>query len=259
MTNESQPHHWNAELYDGKHAYVFGYGAQVVELLAPQPGERIIDLGCGTGHLTAAIAEAGSQVLGLDHSAEMIAKARANYPQLRFEVCDARDFSVDEPQDAVFSNAALHWVLEADRVVARVAAALRPGGRFVAEFGGKGNVRQIIGAVGAVLKEMGIAPGPVDGLWYFPSIAEYSQLLERHGLEVTWAALMDRPTTLEDGEAGLRNWLKMFAEQVLAAVPSARLEKFFSRMESRLRVQLYGNGAWHADYRRIRVVAVKAG
>ncbi|MGH6628953.1 MAG: class I SAM-dependent methyltransferase [Burkholderiales bacterium] len=128
---------WDSSLYDDKHSFVTKYGEGVLELLAPQPGERILDVGCGTGHLTQLIAGAGAQVTGMDNSAEMIATARAGHPDLRFVVGDAADFFFDEPFDAVFSNAALHWVHRAEEAVICMSRALKPGGRFVVEFGGK--------------------------------------------------------------------------------------------------------------------------
>ena len=122
---------WDAKLYDGKHSFLWEKGKGVVELLAPQPGERILDLGCGTGHLTAEIAASGADTVGIDQSADMIAQARRQFPNLRFEVCDAREIPFTGEFDAVFSNAALHWIPEAGRVIESVARALKPGGRFV--------------------------------------------------------------------------------------------------------------------------------
>ena len=134
---------WNANLYEQKHAFVWQYGTEVLKILAPQPGERILDLGCGTAQLTAQIAAAGAHVIGLDSSPAMIEQARSNYPELQFELADARDFHFAEPFDAVFSNAVLHWISAADRVARSLFLALKPGGRFVAEFGGRGCVREI--------------------------------------------------------------------------------------------------------------------
>ena len=132
---------WDATTYQARHSYVFVHGENLVELLEPQPGERILDLGCGSGQLTAKIAESGAEVWGIDQSAEMIAEARRNFPDLQFEVGDAASFTVPKPFDAIFSNAALHWVKDAEGVAASVARALLPGGRFVLEMGGKGNVQ----------------------------------------------------------------------------------------------------------------------
>lgn len=233
-------HTWDTALYDGKHDFVWKFGDSLIELLAPKAGERVLDLGCGTGHLSAKIAAAGAQVVGLDPSAEMLAKARQAYPELAFVQGDARSFDLGA-FDAVFSNAVLHWVRPPQDAVRCIANALVPGGRFVAEFGGRGNVRAIIEAVGG---------GTPD--WYYPGIAEYSALLEAHGLEVRYAVLFDRPTPLE-GEQGLRDWVRQFAP---AAIANAT-EDDWRRIEDRARPSLWRDGRWVADYRRLRVVAVK--
>ena len=130
---------WNAELYDNKHAFVSQYGESVLELLGVKPGERILDLGCGTGDLAKQIQEYRADVIGIDASPEMIAKAKAKYPELDFCVANAASFYFDEPFDAVFTNAVLHWIHDADGVIKSVYNALKPAGRFVGEFGGKGN------------------------------------------------------------------------------------------------------------------------
>jgi trans-aconitate methyltransferase len=245
---------WNAELYDDKHSFVWKLGSSVVELLAPKPGERILDLGCGTGQLTAQIAETGAEVVGLDNSPAMIEEARRLYPQLEFKKADAHDFDVAEPFDAVFSNAALHWITEPARVVCCIARALKPKGRVVVEFGGKGNVQYLANAIETACR---LTLGEtVSHPWYFPSIAEFANLLEHHGLEVTQAALIDRPTPLE-GEDGLRNWVRMFGDHWLSGVPSEQHDDFFGRAEDIARPTLYRDSVWYADYRRLRVVARK--
>jgi trans-aconitate 2-methyltransferase len=222
--------------------------------LAPRPGETVLDLGCGTGRLTEEIARAGTAVIGIDASAEMIAEARRLYPQLRFEVGDARDFSIAEPVDAVFSNAVLHWVRPPDAAVRAVRKALKPGGRFVAEFGGHGNCGQLIAALVATLAEFGLGRDVLPD-WYYPSVAEYASLLEREGLEPTTALLFDRPTPLE-GPEGLRNWVRMFAAGAIDAVGAERREAFLTRLEETARPVLFRDGGWFADYRRLRVVGV---
>jgi trans-aconitate methyltransferase len=245
---------WDADLYDNKHAFVWRHGESLVGLLEPKPGERILDLGCGTGHLIARIAESGASVVGLDHSAEMLEQARAAYARLEFVQGDARDFSFVEPFDAVFSNAVLHWVRPPEAVIRRVRDALRPGGRFVAELGGRGNVRRIEAAMQAAAGRLSLR---LDGpLWYFPGVAEYAGLLEAAGLEVRYAALFDRPTPLQ-GEGGLRDWLRMFAGGVLESVPAERREEFLRAAEEAARPELYRDGGWFADYRRLRVTAVR--
>ena len=247
---------WNAALYQSRHAFVYEFGKGLVELLAPQPGERVLDLGSGTGQLAGEIAARGADVILIDHSAEMVAQARANFPAIRFEEGDARTFAVDEPVDAVFSNAVLHWVKPAGAAVDRVWHALKPGGRFVAEFGGHGNVRAICAAMRGAMEEAGYQSFDALDPWYFPTIAEYAGELERRGFDVTFATLFDRPTPLE-GDAGMRNWVRMFGGVFLGAVRPEEHEQLFNAVERRARAALHRDGKWHADYRRLRVVAYK--
>lgn len=246
---------WDAGLYDDKHAFVWKHGASLVELLAPRPGERILDLGCGTGHLTARLAEAGAAVVGLDPSAAMLEQARAAYPHLAFVPGDARAFAVDQPFDAVFSNAALHWVRPPEAVLRCVRQALKPGGRFVAEFGGRGNVQAIVAALRAAAERLG--QKGEEPPWFFPSVGEYAGLLEAAGLEVRFATLFDRPTPLE-GADGLRAWVRMFCRASLDAIPPERQEDFLCAAEDEARSELCRAGSWVADYRRLRVLAVRA-
>jgi trans-aconitate methyltransferase len=245
---------WNANLYDSKHAFVFTLGQELLELLAAKPAERILDIGCGTGHLTAKIAEMGAMVIGIDSSPAMIAKAQSSYPVLTFEVADARSFAFAEPFDAVFSNAALHWIQEAEAVVEKIAKALKPGGRLVVEFGGKGNVAAIASVLEQVLEQ---TSNHWQSAWYFPSIGEYAMLLEKYGLRVTHAWHFERPTKLEDGEAGLRNWLAMFASSALGSLEPQECETALSQIETQLRSTLHRQGDWYADYKRIRIVAIR--
>ncbi len=249
-------HNWDASLYDQKHAFVYAYGKDLIPLLQPQPGELILDLGCGTGHLTHTVAQTGAHVIGIDSSASMIATAQRSYPQLEFHVADARDFAFATPFDAIFSNATLHWIKEADQVVRCIVACLKPGGRFVAEFGGKGNVATITTALRQSIRDL--LHNDVEFGWYFPTIGEYASLLEKHGLDVRSALLFDRPTPLEDGEMGLRNWIQMFGERVLRDVPGDMKQQVLARTEDITRDRLYNNGRWTADYTRLRVAAYKA-
>jgi trans-aconitate methyltransferase len=248
---------WDAKLYDDKHSFVWEKGKGVVELLAPRPGERILDLGCGTGHLTAEIAAAGALTVGIDQSSEMIAQARRQFPNLRFEVCDAREIPFTNEFDAVFSNAALHWIPEAEKVIRGVARALKPNGRFVAEMGGKGNIRRLVEAITVACREVGLDSGAATEAWYYPSIGEYAGLLDKHGLEVRQAALFDRPARLEDGEKGLEAWLRMFRPVILDRLPAAAQDAFLREVERQARPELFQDGVWELDYRRLRIVAWK--
>lgn len=253
MTNKN----WDAALYEGKHAFVWEYGASLLELLSPKPGERILDLGCGTGQLTEKIAAKGAYAIGIDLAPSMIEKAKANYPQIEFAVADAKNFQFAKPFDAVFSNAALHWITEPDAVISCVRDALKPGGRFVAEFGGKGNIKAIYSAISSVLEECGYANGEQINPWYFPSIGEYTTRLEQQGFDVTYAVLFDRPTPLEDGDAGMKNWIEMFASQLISGLSVEQKSMVLGEIDRRLKPILYREGTWIADYRRIRVVAIK--
>lgn len=248
---------WDASAYDTKHSFVWKYGKEVLELLAPRGGERILDVGCGTGHLTNQIAAAGAQVIGLDKSAAMIERARALYPDLRFEAADATSFHFDEHFDAVFSNAAIHWMKDQDAVADSISKALKPGGRFVAEFGGKGNIQKVRLALREVLDAGGYSWNREATRRYYASIGEYASLLETHGFRVTYAVHFERPTKLDGGESGLQKWLEVFADNELAGVPAEEREKVIRVIEQRLRADLFREGNWFLDYKRLRIVAMK--
>lgn len=243
---------WDSSLYDDRHSFVWKKCADLIEFVGIEPGEHVLDLGCGTGHLTAKIAELGAGVIGLDSSPSMIAQARQNYPKLKFVLSDARDFRFDTPFDVVFSNAALHWILEPDRAVASVARSLKPGGRFGLEMGVKGNIAVITEAMDTVLREMSHQP---QDPWYFPSLGEYATLLERHGFEVGFASTFDRVNRLEHPERGLREWLDMFAGPWFENIPDQKRAEAYRRIEERVRGKLWRDGAWWADYKRLRVLA----
>ena len=261
MTQEDS---WNTALYEQQHAFVWQYGESLLKLLAPTSGERILDLGCGTGQLTDKIAQSGAFVHGIDSSLSMISTAKVNYPHINFAVADASSFQVDQLFDAVFSNAVLHWIKQPDAAIDCVEKALKPGGRFVAEFGGKRNVGAIVRALGSVLSEIGCEEPQALNPWYFPSIGEYAGLLEKQGFDVGYAVLFvsaalgeDRPTPLEGGSAGMANWIKMFAGGFLSGLSDDVRSHVIRTVEERLRSVLYRDGNWSADYRRIRIVAVK--
>ncbi len=244
------PDVWDVERYQARHSYVWEYGESLLELLDAKPSERILDLGCGAGHLTARIAESGAIPIGIDRDPAMIAQARINFPHIPFQLAEAAGFRIDEPVDAIFSNAVLHWVTEPVPAVAAIAAALKPGGRLVAEFGGKGNVDAVLDAVRACIPQ-------AESPWYFPSIGEYSGILERQGLTVTLAQLFERPTRLE-GEDGMRDWLQMFGGKLFESIPPLRRPEVLGKVESLLRETLWREGVWTVDYRRLRIVAIKS-
>ena len=248
---------WDAALYQNKHSFVWRHSIDLIELLAPKPGEQILDLGCGTGQLTAKIADTGACIVGIDNAPGMIDQARKNYPDITFKLADAQDFQFPQPFDAIFSNAALHWIREPRSVLTCIARSLKPGGRLVAELGAKGNVQSILTALRLALDEEGASFNKARSPWYFPTIAEYAPLLEQHGLSVRYAVHFLRPTTLEGGARGLRLWLEMFAADFLEDLPAVKKRKVTQQVEKALRPHLYRDGEWVADYQRLRVVAIK--
>ncbi|WP_253188032.1 class I SAM-dependent methyltransferase [Leptolyngbya sp. 'hensonii'] len=245
---------WNPALYQQQYGFVWHHGSSLLDLLAPQMGECILDLGCGLGQLTEEMAQRGAIVQGIDADPGMVAQARQTYPHLQFTLADARNFWVDEPLDAVFSNAVLHWIHPPDAVIACIDRALKPGGRFVAEFGGRGNIQAIVTALETVRAGIGLPPA---NPWYFPSLGDYTHRLEQEGLEVTDATLFDRPTPLEGGAIGMANWIRMFGQSFLVGLAPEQQDWVMGQVEEQLRPDLYRDGSWVADYRRLRVVAFK--
>lgn len=248
--------HWDANLYDQHHSFVSEYGKGLVELLNPMQGERILDVGCGTGDLMSTLGRLGVSVLGVDQSEPMIVKAKEKYPQLNFEVRDVLELGFREEFDAVFSNATLHWVKESMVALEKMFESLKVGGRFVAEFGGSGNVELILNEFRNQCEKEGYPVTSESLPWYFPSIGEYTSLMEKVGFKVTYAVHFSRPTAL-DGEEGLRNWLRMFMPDFLRSLPDDVETKVLENVENSLRSILYKNQQWEADYKRIRVMAIK--
>lgn len=247
--------HWNADLYSDKHAFVFQLGAGVVELLDPQPGERILDLGCGTGELTARIAQSGAQVVGFDASPQMLERARAGFPHLDLRPGDGRDFDFGPDFDAVFSNATLHWIYDHEGVARSVHRALQPGGRFVGEFGGRGNVAQLEAALTEAARELGLPR--FEGPNLFPSLHQFAESLEAGALQPVFLQLFERPTPLQ-GEDGIKNWWRQFRAAYLDSLAPDERDAVLERAEVLAKPHLHDENGWFADYVRLRFVAIKA-
>lgn len=242
---------WNARGYAENARFVADLGSPVLELLAPRAGERILDVGCGDGALTAKIALAGAEVVGIDRSPDLVAAARAAGVDAR--LMDAREIAFEGAFDAVFSNAALHWVLEPDRVLDGIGRALRPHGRFVGEFGGHGNVASIRTALAAVSHARGLTPATP---WYFPTVDEYKRLLRGHGFTVDAITLIARPTPLP---TGLHGWLDTFANPFLLGVHEPQRAEMLAAVVALLEPILCdAGGRWTADYVRLRFAAKRA-
>lgn len=244
---------WDPERYAANARFVADLGAPVVELLAARPGERILDLGCGDGALTAKLVGLGCSVVAVDASSAQIAAARKLGLDAR--VMDGENLAFQEEFDAVFSNAALHWMRDPDKVIAGVWRALRPGGRFVAELGGHGCVAKIKKALVDALNRRGI-DGEAAVPWYFPTVEEYSERLVKAGFAVTTIALIPRPTPLP---GDILAWLETFAESFTATLDPAQKDAYLAEVRERLRPQLCDEtGTWTADYVRLRFSAAKS-
>jgi trans-aconitate methyltransferase len=248
----AQPQTWDPERYARNARFVADLGAPVVELLAPRVGERILDLGCGDGVLTAKLAAMGCNVVGVDGSAAQIEAARKLGLDARVMNGEALDF--DSEFDAVFSNAALHWMRNSAQVIAGVHRALRPQGRFVAELGGHGCVATIKTALVEALNRRGVN-GEAAIPWYFPTVEDYSQQLKSGGFIVNYIALIPRPTPLPGDVTG---WLETFAESFTSTLPAAERSGYIAEVREALRGDLCdAEGRWTADYVRLRFAASK--
>ncbi len=243
---------WNPEQYARNAGFVAELGLPVVELLNPQPGERILDLGCGDGVLTEKLVALGCQVVGVDSSPAQIAAAQARGLDAR--IVDAQRLSFDAEFDAVFSNAALHWMRQPDAVIAGVWRALEPGGRFVGELGGAGNIASILKALHAILPGHGVDPLTLIP-WYFPDEHEYRQKLEANGLVVTAIERFPRPTPLP-GDIG--DWLETFAGSFLMPFAGDERAQVIAELREALRPKLMDEkGGWTVNYVRLRFAATK--
>jgi SAM-dependent methyltransferase len=244
---------WDPETYAQDGAFVHELAGEVVEWLAPRSGERILDLGCGDGQLTARIVDSGADVTGADADPRMVVAARARGIQAHQAPAESLPFA-DASFDAVFSNAVLHWVRNQDAMMAEVRRVLKPGGRFVAEMGGHGNVAAIRVALMAALVRHGCADRE-EGVNYFPTAASYRRRLERHGFGVERMALIARPTLL--GPSGMAGWLQIFRQGVLDKLPEPVRERVVEETCELLAPALRDeDGNWIADYVRLRFIAI---
>jgi len=243
---------WDPEQYARNARFVAELGEPLLALLRPEPGERVLDVGCGDGALTEKLVAAGCSVVGIDSSPEQVAAARARGLDARVARADALPFEGEF--DAVLSNAVLHWVRDADAVILGVHRALVPGGRFVAELGGAGCVAAIRAALAEALAARGIDAAALDP-WFFPTAEDYRARLEREGFDVRSLELFPRPTPLPGDVAG---WLETFAQTYLGAVPEAERGALIDEVRDRLRPRIWSAGSgWVADYVRLRFAAVR--
>ncbi len=244
---------WDPQIYQRDAGFVAALGAPLLDVLAPRAGERILDLGCGDGTLTAQIKAAGCAVVAIDSSAAQIKAACGR--GLDAHVMDAHALTFDGEFDAVFSNAALHWMLRPAEVIAGVARALKPGGRFVAEMGGAGNVDSVVHGYATALATRGIDVARHNP-WFFPNEAQYGDLLRAQGFTVDFIERFARPTPLP---GDVRDWLNLMTQTFLAAVPLDAQPALREEVRAQIAPQTQrADGSWELDYVRLRFKAIKA-
>lgn len=245
---------WDAKKYNTTHDFIFKYGAGLLELLPKEP-KKVLDIGCGTGALTKQIAELGHKVTGIDQSLNMINQAKESYPDLNFFLEDILNPTDQiETYDVAFSNAVFHWIPNQDRLLKNISEHLTVNGQLICEFGAVGNVQAIREAFGKELNALGVT---FEEPFCFTSVSDYRNLLEKNHFEVVEMMEYDRPTPLKGGEYGLREWMEQFYADELGELTGGEKETVLEHMERDLKGKLWKESQWEADYRRLRMKAVK--
>ena len=245
---------WNSSLYDKKHDFVAEYGKGLLEFIPKNNEQTILDLGCGTGTLTAQLADLCSKVVGVDSSQNMIDKAQKQFSNVEFWVCDALALPFDEEFDVIFSNAVFHWISDHNALLTNIHKALKPQGLLVCEFDASGNIATIENAFIKVYQRLGYSYKPK---FNFPTVEAFGELLENNGFSIDKIYAFDRPTVFKDGEQGLTNFLKQFFASELAIMSEHQQSLLFEEVAKLTRETLWNGTEWVADYRRLRVVAHK--
>ena len=245
---------WNAVDYQKNYSFVPMYGEDMLGMLDVKEGERILDIGCGNGTLTKKIKDLGARVVGIDQSEEMIELAKSNFKEIEFHQMNAETLNFKSEFDGIFSNAVFHWIKDQDALLTGIADSLVTGGRLVCEFGGYGCAESVHRELKKAFEKRGLV---YHKTFYFPTIGEYAPKMESHGLKVQTALLFDRPTRVNGGEEGLKNWILMFIIQSFEGIEASLRDEIIAEAEKNLRDVLYKDGDWYIDYVRIRIKAVK--
>lgn len=243
---------WDADLYDQEQKFVSEFGRNLLDLVDASPGERIWDLGCGTGTLAAALAKSGATVIGTDVSPNMIAQSKKNYPGIEFRVEDAVTATFKQPFDKVFSNAVFHWIPEQIPLLTRIRESLKPGGKLVCEMGARGNIQSLEDALASAMARRNQV---YETIFYFPSLTEYVSVLATCGFDTSFIREYDRPTPFQPGKKGLSDWIRQFYHKPLSLFGKEEAESIISEMETELRPILWKHDRWIGDYRRLLFVA----
>ncbi|WP_432633042.1 class I SAM-dependent methyltransferase [Brachyspira sp.] len=243
---------WNSQLYDNKHDFVAEYGKGLLEFIPDNKEQTILDLGCGTGVLTAQLRDYGSKVIGVDSSENMIDKAKKQFGNIEFMVCDALDLPFENEFDVVFSNAVFHWISDHDALLSNVKKVLKSHGLLVCEFGANGNISTIENAFVKVYSGLGYEYAPK---FNFPTSESFGKLLEKKGVVIYKVYDYDRPTPLKNAEQGLANWIKQFFASELSVMSDDMQDTVIKKVEGLTRESLWNGKEWIADYRRLRAIA----
>lgn len=243
---------WNAQLYDQQHDFVATYGRGLLTFIPQQPNQSILDLGCGTGGLTAQLTQLGHRVLGIDSSASMIAEAKRCHPKAEYQVQNALKMTYQSEWDVVFSNAVFHWIPDHQRLMRQVARSLKPSGVLICEFGAAGNIATIEQGFDTALQRVG---GRYQSTFNFATTEAFGNEVEQAGMAIEQIETYDRPTPLKGGEAGLANWARQFFASDLAQYDHQQQTEILTTMADNVRSALWDGQQWVADYRRLRCVA----
>ncbi|MCC8097020.1 MAG: class I SAM-dependent methyltransferase [Eubacterium sp.] len=245
---------WNAAEYKAGFSFVHKYGEDLLELFSLPEGSYVCDLGCGQGELTSKLREKGYKTIGVDASEDMLKAAAEAYPDIDFKYGNALDFKLPQKADGIFSNAVFHWIDKnlQEQLVKNIADNLRDGGELVCEFGGKGCAEKVHSTLAKIFKKRGME---YKFEFYFPTIGEYAQLLEKYVLKVVYASLFDRPTPQPQGLSG---WIEMFDKKPFEGICQETKREIINEAEKALKPLLYSEGIWYIDYVRIRIKAIKS-
>ena len=247
---------WNPDLYKNDHSFVFKFGEDLIKLLNPNMNDNVLDIGCGTGELTYEISKLVKSITGIDSSSKMLESSRKNYPDVNFEVVNALEMNFHNEFDKVFSNAVFHWILDQETFLKNIYNSLKTNGKLVAEMGGKDNVEIIFSNFKNSLIKRGYQKNADKKVNFFPSVAEYTSLLEKSGFTVRYVLYFDRDTELSD-ENGIKNFLTMFYESYFDNVTEKDKADILEEVQNECKKKLYKNNKWYADYKRLRFIAEK--
>ena len=243
---------WNAVLYDNKHDFVAEYGKGLLEFVPENKNQSILDLGCGTGTLTSQLFKFADTIIGVDSSASMIAKAKEQYSDIQFVVCDALDLPFEKQFDVVFSNAVFHWIADHNTLLNQVHKVLKPNGLLVCEFGANGNIATIENAFKSACRDFQYKYTP---RFNFPTTGDFSDLLKKNNFVIDKIYDYNRPTPLKDNERGLANWMKQFFSADLERMSEKVQNEIIKKVEQLTKQSLWNGNEWIADYRRLRAIA----